>query len=383
MTIVKISIFIFATFDNDNFMIRQCYKCNKYNFVKTCPICNEEESNIPLNPIYYPEFEYRSKGFLSDLFTKKPETKKLNNKLDSVLAKYLRFENPYFINYYYLSIQKNGQGSDTQKTFSDLTLFEQVLLNLGFSEIDEYPALLEKLIKSTEFSFKYKEFEKKTAHHFKDTIKESLSSWIEEKGDLFRYELPLFIYYIYDNELFQNSVLYDKKSNEPNLREHNTIFEWCEDIYYWMRVRRFQHTLEHFNPLKFLTIYSVDSLDGYEFEDFLVQLFRNKGWEVQATQKGRDQGADLFIESFGKKTVIQAKNYQGNVGNKAVQEVIAAKEFYNCNEGMVITNRYFTPSAKELAFRANIKLIDRDELQRYIDDYNSSIIEEDLESQED
>lgn len=364
-------------------MIRQCYKCNKYNFVKICPICNDEESNIPLNPEYYPEFEYRSKGFFSDLITKRSETKKLNEKLDSVLKRYYQLENPYFINFYYLSVQKNGQGSETQKTFSDLSLFKQVLLNLDFLEINEYPKLLEKLIKSTEFSFSYKDFERKTEHHFKNTLDESISSWIEEKGDLFRYELPLFIYYIYENELFYDSILYVNKTKEPNLREHNTVFESCENIYYWMRVRRFQNTLENFNPLKFLTIYSVDSMDGYEFEDFLVQLFRNKGCEVQATPKGRDQGADLFIESFGKKTVIQAKNYQGNVGNKAVQEVIAAKEFYSCNEGMVIINRYFTPSAKELALRANIKLIDRDELQRYIDEYNSSIIEEELESQDD
>ncbi|WP_026604525.1 restriction endonuclease, partial [Methylomonas sp. 11b] len=212
--------------------------------------------------------------------------------------------------------------------------------------------------------------------------------WIEEKGDLFRYELPLLIHYIYDNSLFTDSILYTRKidpygeEKDVNyaLNNHRDVYDICEVIYLKTRVNRFQHTLESFNPNQYITIYSIDGMDGYQFEEFLVDLFRKRGCEVKSTPKGRDQGADLFIESFGSKIVIQAKNYQGNIGNKAVQEVIAAKQFYSYNDGIVITNRYFTPSAKELALSAKIKLIDRDELIRYLDEYNTTIIENNLET---
>lgn len=86
--------------------------------------------------------------------------------------------------------------------------------------------------------------------------------------------------------------------------------------------------------------------------------------------------ADLFVTRFGKDMVIQAKNYSGSVGNSAVQQVISAKTFYGCDEAMVVTNSYFTRSAKELAESALVRLIDRDELQKYLDDYNQKIIED-------
>jgi Restriction endonuclease len=62
-----------------------------------------------------------------------------------------------------------------------------------------------------------------------------------------------------------------------------------------------------------------------------------------------DQGADLIAKKNGRTIIIQAKCYQGTVGNKAVQEVISALAYYGGDEGWVVTNSFFTPSAKALA----------------------------------
>lgn len=43
------------------------------------------------------------------------------------------------------------------------------------------------------------------------------------------------------------------------------------------------------------------------------------GYDVQNTPLSGDQGADLILEKFGEKTIVQAKRYQGNVTNRAVQ----------------------------------------------------------------
>ncbi|MDU7507267.1 MAG: restriction endonuclease, partial [Enterobacter sp.] len=56
--------------------------------------------------------------------------------------------------------------------------------------------------------------------------------------------------------------------------------------------------------------------------------------------------------------------------------IYSTKPFYGCDEAMVVTNSYFTRSAKELAESALVRLIDRDELQKYLDDYNQKIIED-------
>lgn len=62
--------------------------------------------------------------------------------------------------------------------------------------------------------------------------------------------------------------------------------------------------------------------------------------------------------------MIQAKRYKGSVGNEAVQEVVAAVKFYSADEGWVMTSGTFTPSAKALAQRNSVRLIDGIALKR-------------------
>ena len=123
-------------------------------------------------------------------------------------------------------------------------------------------------------------------------------------------------------------------------------------------------------------MYQVDAMGGYDFEKFLVELFQTAGYDIEETKLSGDQGADLFVTRFGKKIVIQAKNYSGTVGNSAIQEAIAAKNFYGCDEAMVVTNSSFTRSAIELANAVTVRLVGRRELQRYLDDHNQRIIEQ-------
>ena len=52
------------------------------------------------------------------------------------------------------------------------------------------------------------------------------------------------------------------------------------------------------------------------------------------------------------------------VGNKAVQQVLGALAYYGGDEGWVITNSFFTPSAKALAQKSNVKLVDGKKLEQ-------------------
>lgn len=110
----------------------------------------------------------------------------------------------------------------------------------------------------------------------------------------------------------------------------------------------------------------IDSMDGYEFEHYLKELFHLKDYKVKSTPLSNDQGADLLLNKNNEKIVVQAKRYSKPVGNKAVQEVIAAKHYYNCSKAIVITNNTFTRSAKQLAKRINVELWDRKELIKFI-----------------
>ena len=123
----------------------------------------------------------------------------------------------------------------------------------------------------------------------------------------------------------------------------------------------------------------VSKMSGVEFETYIAGLLKGNGFNVIGTPTTGDQGADLIAKKDDKTIVIQAKRYEGSVGNSAVQEVTAAIRYYNGDEGWVITNSTFTQSAKELAHKNNIKLIGGNDLEKF---YNttSTISSDDAET---
>jgi restriction system protein len=115
------------------------------------------------------------------------------------------------------------------------------------------------------------------------------------------------------------------------------------------------------------TLAQIDEMEGYEFEKCMKYVFEKLGYSVHHTPVSGDQGADLVLTSKnGLRIAVQTKRYSCSVSNKAVQEVVAAKAIYRCTNGMVVTNNYFTASAKELAKANGIELIDRNELKKLI-----------------
>ena len=110
----------------------------------------------------------------------------------------------------------------------------------------------------------------------------------------------------------------------------------------------------------------IDRATGYDFERILKTLYESMGYSVEQTKLTGDQGADLVLVKFGERVVVQAKRHVGKIGNKAVQEIVAAVNHYNAVKGMVVTNSFFTPAAVAAARSNRIDLIDRDSLDRLV-----------------
>lgn len=132
------------------------------------------------------------------------------------------------------------------------------------------------------------------------------------------------------------------------------------------RILDFKNSLLRTSTSYSLTINDIDLMSGHEFEGFIAELFREMGYQTQVTQASGDQGIDVLAQKDGIKIGIQAKCYSGTVGNSAVQEVVAGKNYYNCDRVMVITNNFFTNAAKELAQKNNVILWDRNTLKEKI-----------------
>lgn len=117
---------------------------------------------------------------------------------------------------------------------------------------------------------------------------------------------------------------------------------------------------------KKIDIGDFTKLNGYEFEEYLKNLFELLGYTVLKTSLSGDQGADLIISQGDEKTVVQAKKYNGSVSNKAVQEIATARNHYKASKAIVVTNSSFTKSAIELALSNNVELWDGQKLKNII-----------------
>ena len=107
----------------------------------------------------------------------------------------------------------------------------------------------------------------------------------------------------------------------------------------------------------------IDKMDGIRFEAFCCNLLIQNGfYNVNKTKISGDHGVDVVAEKDDIHYAIQCKCYNSDLGNTPIQEIYAGKEMYNCHVGVVITNRYFTPGAKELAKKTRTLLWDRDKL---------------------
>jgi len=124
----------------------------------------------------------------------------------------------------------------------------------------------------------------------------------------------------------------------------------------------------HFTGNK-ITIYDIDNMEGIEFELVLKALFQNRGYSVDLTPPTNDQGADLILSKPGVKISVQAKNKSGNIGNDAVQQVVASLNYYKTQRGIVVCSSYFTNSAITLANHNNVELWDRDKLIEMLNQY--------------
>lgn len=106
----------------------------------------------------------------------------------------------------------------------------------------------------------------------------------------------------------------------------------------------------------------IDNMDGTRFETFVAELFTNLGYRAENTKLSGDQGVDVIAKKGNQILAIQAKHYNQAVGNHAIMEVVGGAKLYNATLCYVVTNNYFTKSAKELAAANNVILWDRDKL---------------------
>jgi len=113
-------------------------------------------------------------------------------------------------------------------------------------------------------------------------------------------------------------------------------------------------------------------MNGYQFEDYISNLFQKLGFSVEATDYSNDGGIDLVATYekpiFSGKYIIQCKKWSGPVGQPEVRDLYGVVMDQRANKGILITPSDYTQQAYDFAKGKNIELINGSVLKTLISD---------------
>ncbi len=122
--------------------------------------------------------------------------------------------------------------------------------------------------------------------------------------------------------------------------------------------------------IKDINVFVKTQISSIEYENIIATKLRKLGFNAHTTKASCDQGVDILADKDGVSFAVQCKKYSHYVGNKAVQEITAGREYYNKNYGVVITNAGFTKAARQLANANNIILLNDNQIEKLLEYIN-------------
>lgn len=110
----------------------------------------------------------------------------------------------------------------------------------------------------------------------------------------------------------------------------------------------------------------VSRMSGDEFEIYCEDRLTAVGWSVCRKGGTGDQGVDLIATRAGVAVAVQCKRHAGAIGNQAIQQVEAGRQFEEADYAAVVANSNYTTSAEQLAAKLGVVLLHHSELDLLI-----------------
>lgn len=119
-----------------------------------------------------------------------------------------------------------------------------------------------------------------------------------------------------------------------------------------------------------------DSMSGLEYERYVADLVESGGWKSIVTPSTGDHGADVIATDGTIRVAIQCKLYSSPVGNKSVQEAYSAKDYYECDFAVVVSNADFTTAARQVANSLNVALMHHEDVAGFLRELSTTEVGE-------
>lgn len=108
-----------------------------------------------------------------------------------------------------------------------------------------------------------------------------------------------------------------------------------------------------------LTLDDLLALSPTEFEAWVQQLFRSRGYFAHNTADSGDHGVDLWVVSpQGERAIVQCKRYRGVVGESVVRDLYGVMQHEAAARGFLVTTGSISAAAGRWAQGKPIELID-------------------------
>lgn len=124
-------------------------------------------------------------------------------------------------------------------------------------------------------------------------------------------------------------------------------------------------------------IIQIDHLDGFDFQKFVSEIFKLKGYSIKEMAFTGDEGKDIVIEKDKERIIIECKHHKSSIGRPVIQKLHSAIiTDGRANKGMVITSGSFSKQAIDYVYTKNlpIELIDLLKLRKMASEINIRIL---------
>ena len=107
------------------------------------------------------------------------------------------------------------------------------------------------------------------------------------------------------------------------------------------------------------TLDQLHALSPAEFEEYVAQLFRKKGYKVALRGGSGDKGVDLELQQAGgRRAIVQCKRYRRPVGPEVVRELFGTLVHERVSHAFLVTTADISNSARVWAQDKPMTLID-------------------------
>ena len=105
------------------------------------------------------------------------------------------------------------------------------------------------------------------------------------------------------------------------------------------------------------------TLDGWQFEQEVANVFRLNGYKAKVTKGSGDGGVDIILNKNGKTSIVQCKHYQNPVPPEPIRALWGCKDDFNADEVILVASSGITDmGTRFVQNKPNFKVLNLDDI---------------------